>query len=217
VYAGGDRYEGAWAAGVRCGKGTCLYAIGDVYQGQARSLRKLALCKSARPCVCRSQGTPALRGYAGLSHCSPASCNEPSGERRLRWCPAQQRIQRQADRGTLTGARDIGHARAPGVAGDWAGDKRHGQGTCRFADGTVFRGEWEADAWVQSLAEPRLCRLSGLGLARALAGTPAAFDIEVRLGAAHWPALATDPEPAFRSMGDASWRSVVLPKTPRTQ
>jgi len=67
-----------------------------------------------------------------------------------------------------------------GPAGDWAGDRRHGHGVCRFADGTVFRGEWEADAWVQSLAEPRLCRLTGLGLSRALAGQPATFLIEAR-------------------------------------
>jgi hypothetical protein len=69
---------------------------------------------------------------------------------------------------------------ALGPAGDWAGNKRHGHGACRFADGTVFRGEWEADAWVQSLAEPRLCRLAGLGLSRALAGQPATFLIEAR-------------------------------------
>ena len=36
AYACGDRYEGAWAAGVRCGKGACAYANGDAYQGVSR-------------------------------------------------------------------------------------------------------------------------------------------------------------------------------------
>ena len=36
VYACRDRYEGAWAAGVRCGKGACAYANGDAYQGVSR-------------------------------------------------------------------------------------------------------------------------------------------------------------------------------------
>lgn len=65
------------------------------------------------------------------------------------------------------------------AAGDWADDKRHGQGACRFADGTVFRGAWEADAWVQSLAEPKLCRVKGMGLSRALAGQPGSIVIRV--------------------------------------
>jgi MORN repeat len=64
------------------------------------------------------------------------------------------------------------------VAGEWKDDKRHGYGVCKFADGTKFRGEWEDDGWVQSAAEPELCRVSGAGVARATAGREAAFGIE---------------------------------------
>ena len=64
-------------------------------------------------------------------------------------------------------------------SGQWKCDKRHGQGICLFADGTRFRGEWEEDAWLQSAADPTLCKVSGLGLAKALAGQTASFAIQV--------------------------------------
>ena len=32
------------------------------------------------------------------------------------------------------------------VAGDWVTDKREGQGSCLFADGIIFQGQWTADA-----------------------------------------------------------------------
>ena len=64
-------------------------------------------------------------------------------------------------------------------AGEWAGDRRHGWGMCRFADGARFKGEWEEDAWVQSLAEARRCRAKGPGLSRAAAGAEATFLISV--------------------------------------
>jgi hypothetical protein len=66
-----------------------------------------------------------------------------------------------------------------GPTGDWENDKRHGFGICKFADGTRFKGEWDADAWVQSLADPKNSKVSGQGISRALAGFPATFDIKV--------------------------------------
>jgi hypothetical protein len=48
-----------------------------------------------------------------------------------------------------------------------------------FADGTVFRGAWEEDEWLQSAAEPALCRMSGPGLQGAIAGQRADFVIQV--------------------------------------
>ena len=72
---------------------------------------------------------------------------------------------------------------ACGVAGQWEKGRRNGQGLCLFADGARFRGEWEDDAWVQSAADPALCRVRGPGMARALAGAPASFTIQVPL---HW-------------------------------
>jgi len=49
-----------------------------------------------------------------------------------------------------------------------------------FADGTSFKGRWEAGAWVQSAADPARCRLRGKGLARAVAGETAGFVVQVR-------------------------------------
>lgn len=59
-------------------------------------------------------------------------------------------------------------------AGDWAHNKRHGEGTCQFADGTLFRGAWQDDQWVQTEAEPSFSRVAGPGLGkRWLAKSPA--------------------------------------------
>jgi hypothetical protein len=63
--------------------------------------------------------------------------------------------------------------------GSWKGGQRHGQGLMVFADGVVFRGLWEEDSWVQSAADPVLCRLRGHGLSRAVAGKSAEFVIKV--------------------------------------
>jgi hypothetical protein len=63
--------------------------------------------------------------------------------------------------------------------GSWKAGKRHGHGLMLFADGVAFRGQWEDDVWLQSAAEPALCRLRGPGLARAVAGQRAEFNIKV--------------------------------------
>ena len=63
--------------------------------------------------------------------------------------------------------------------GDWKKGLRHGHGLMVFADGTRFKGAWEEDEWLQSAAEPSLCRLKGPGLSRAVAGTQATFSIRV--------------------------------------
>ena len=73
----------------------------------------------------------------------------------------------------------IRQLRLTGVSGAWKGGKRHGPGVCHFADGTVFRGQWEEDAWLQSPAEPSLCTVAGPGLSHAVAGQQAAFSIQV--------------------------------------
>ena len=55
--------------------------------------------------------------------------------------------------------------------------KRHGVGTMLFADGAAFSGRWDGGAWLQSAADPARCRASGGGLARAVAGEAAAFEV----------------------------------------
>lgn len=62
--------------------------------------------------------------------------------------------------------------------GMWREGRRHGFGVCVFADGRKFKGEWEDDAWVQSTAEPALCKVMGPGLSRAIAGQPAIVGVE---------------------------------------
>ena len=63
-------------------------------------------------------------------------------------------------------------------AGEWRCDKRHGQGVCRFADGSHFRGEWEDDVWLQSAADPALSKVTGL--TDGLAGQLTSFTIQVQ-------------------------------------
>lgn len=68
-----------------------------------------------------------------------------------------------------------------GVAGEWQGDQRHGEGACRFADGMRFRGRWRAGGWLQSAA----CPLHSRALVppedplRAVAGSEVNFTIQV--------------------------------------
>ena len=64
------------------------------------------------------------------------------------------------------------------LSGEWRCDKRHGQGVCRFADGTHFRGEWEEDAWLQSAADPALSKV--MGLTDGLAGQLTSFTIQMQ-------------------------------------
>ena len=71
-------------------------------------------------------------------------------------------------------------------AGGWADDKRQGHGTCRFADGSKFSGQWEADAWVQSLADAAKSKLGGAGLVKAAAGSNATFSIKVHAQLCRW-------------------------------
>ena len=72
----------------------------------------------------------------------------------------------------------VRHARLLRCTGQWANDKRHGQGTCKFADGSKFSGQWDNDAWLQSMADPALSKLGGPGLTRAMAGCDATFLIK---------------------------------------
>lgn len=65
------------------------------------------------------------------------------------------------------------------AAGNWVNGKREGEGICQFADGRLFRGDWQEDSWLQSEAEPSLSKLAGAGLAQAVAGADASFSIIV--------------------------------------
>lgn len=49
-----------------------------------------------------------------------------------------------------------------------------------FPDGVIFRGMWENDEWIQSAADPALCRITGPGISRALAGQKAGFKITAK-------------------------------------
>jgi hypothetical protein len=55
-----------------------------------------------------------------------------------------------------------------------------------FADGTSFTGRWNGGAWLQSAADPARCRLRGGGLARAVAGEAAGFNIQVGNACHHY-------------------------------
>lgn len=44
--AAGEVYEGDWAAGARCGRGTCTYANGDRYEVRGDSRVRQSLARS---------------------------------------------------------------------------------------------------------------------------------------------------------------------------
>jgi hypothetical protein len=75
------------------------------------------------------------------------------------------------------------------LVGEWVEGKRQGGGSCQFADGSLFHGEWQEDHWMQSEAEPSLCRVSGAGISSVTVGVDASFTIKVRLrdAACHLP------------------------------
>ena len=68
---------------------------------------------------------------------------------------------------------------AAASAGQWAKDRRQGPGICKFADGSKFSGQWDNDAWIQSMADRALSKLGGVGLTQATAGLDATFLIKV--------------------------------------
>ncbi|KAK9842203.1 hypothetical protein WJX81_000327 [Elliptochloris bilobata] len=164
-WADGSLYEGAWAAGARCGAGRLTTPRGEELVGtwEADTLQGIGYCRTDAGDRFRGGWVKGVR--EGLGVCMYACGDRYEGA----WAA-----------GVRSGKGTCVYASGDAYQGDWADDKRHGQGTCRFADGTVFRGEWEADAWVQSLAEPKLCRAKGLGLSRALAGSPGTFEIKAR-------------------------------------
>jgi len=78
--------------------------------------------------------------------------------------------------------------------------KRQGGGSCQFADGSLFHGQWEEDQWMQSEAEPGLCRVSGSGLSSATAGIDAVLTIKVDGKSC----CTTDPTPLLSSVSQGS-------------
>ena len=156
-YANGDVYDGAWSADVRAGAGSCNYENGDKYTGAQPGEDTLGKGMHHMP------WTQANFLESGPRQLERDQCTPQEARFTMRWCqvgpcPAE---------------------RSPVRAGGWAGDKRQGHGTCRFADGSKFSGQWEADAWIQSLADAAKSKLGGAGLVKAAAGSTATFSIKV--------------------------------------
>lgn len=167
-FASGDRYTGAWAAGVRAGQGRCAFGGGDKYAGAwaddaPNGVGTMVFANGDR-CAPGGVGTQALRcsAAAGLL----AQC-----------CLCTRRPVLHAAPGSPS--LFIATPKTPRYHGEWQSGKRHGLGLMAFADGTTFRGRWQSGAWLQSAADPARCRLRGRGLARAVAGADAEFVIQV--------------------------------------
>lgn len=169
-FGNGDRYTGSWAAGERCGQGRCVFANGDKYAGGWEDdlqdgVGAMAYSNGDRWVAHATPRAPVCEAAAAQSwdgnkqRCAQATiiCTE-----------AQQRIKATQP-----------HTRR--YQGEWKAGRRHGIGLMVFADGTSFKGRWDAGTWVQSAADPARCRLRGPGLSRAVAGRPAAFKIQVRV------------------------------------
>ncbi|KAK9833748.1 hypothetical protein WJX74_004831 [Apatococcus lobatus] len=158
-YADGSTYEGQWKAGSRDGKGKLKRRDGFIYDGHWRD------------------GSPEGEGdqyigqwLKGKRH-GKGRCIYASGDK----------YEGQWEQDKRSGKGNCVFANQDHYKGDWKNDKRHGRGLCKFAaDGVKFRGEWEEDGWVQTAAEPALCRAAGRGLHQSVAGQTATFQIEAR-------------------------------------
>lgn len=181
VWADGSRYAGAWAADAQHGAGRFDAPDGSWYSGSwAAGLRdgdgEERLADGSRYVG---------RFVAGLRHGQGIEVTPDGGRYEGGWAE-----------GVRCGAGVEAKADGEMYTGAWAGGKRHGAGAARFADGRKFTGEWRRGCWVQSAAEPRRCKLRGLGLARALAGAPAPFILTAR-----------DENGAPRLSGGDAWRA----------
>ncbi|CAL8470902.1 g10444 [Coccomyxa elongata] len=161
-WADGTAYKGTWKGGVPDGRGTFTRPDGYVYEGEWRADAQ--------------QGHGTCRFDDGSRYEGSWEKGQRSGEGRCKYANGDIYVgdwSADARHGRGTCAYENGDK----YTGDWVRDQRQGFGICRFADGTKFKGEWEGDAWLQSLAHPRHSKAKGLGLSRALAGTPATFTI----------------------------------------
>ncbi|KAJ3166385.1 hypothetical protein HDU88_003253 [Geranomyces variabilis] len=140
----GDRYIGEWQAGMKDGNGTYHYAAtGAVYQGEWRQDMRSGYGTYSIPITPSPRSTtttdsdkshgpllpslPALKKAVGsITTTSPTKST-----------PATSAIKIRA-------AQDAAPLRKV-YAGEWAGDVRHGRGTCFYDDGSMYDGMWEGD------------------------------------------------------------------------
>ena len=182
------KYQGGWRADVRCGRGSCVYADGSAYsgawaddmpegQGELKSSDGSVYTGAFKAGTWSGQGT--MRYANGDAYVGGWLDGKRHGAGRL-VCPDGSGYEGEWVADERSGQ---GSGRLPCgdvYSGSWLRNQRHGQGVCSFADGRRFRGAWEDGMWVQSSAEPKLCRLRGPGLARAVAGQPASFTLTAR-------------------------------------
>ncbi|KAI8475786.1 MAG: hypothetical protein J3K34DRAFT_456142 [Monoraphidium minutum] len=164
-YADGGRYVGDWRRDAREGRGRMVLCDGTTYEGEWRGdLRHgQGACRYANGD--RYSGSWVDGARAGEGRCAFGSGDKYAGS----WA---------AD--VPEGVGTMAYANGDRYHGEWRAGRRHGLGLMAFADGASFRGRWEAGAWLQSAADPARCRLRGPGLARAIAGEAAAFEIQAR-------------------------------------
>lgn len=165
VYADGSRYEGGWAAGSRSGRGTLTRPDGSHYRGSWSHDAEHGAGRALLPSGVRYEGE-----WAG---------GRPHGLGRER-APDGGRYEGGFAAGARSGrGREI-CADGSTYDGEWEGGKRHGRGAAVFADGERFAGAWVRGAWAQAPARAALCVVEGVGVSRAVAGTPATLTLAAR-------------------------------------
>ena len=165
MFADGSRYEGAYAADVCCGAGTLHTAGGDIYSGafQGGAYHGEGVLKCASGELYEGGFVHGQRQGRGRAKSADGALYE--GE----WFAGKRhgRGREQLPCGET-------------YSGHFEEGLRQGRGAATFADGTRFKGDWSRGRWVQSAAEPALCRLAGPGLVRATAGAAARFSLLAR-------------------------------------
>uniref|UniRef100_A0A383V7D2 MORN repeat-containing protein n=1 Tax=Tetradesmus obliquus TaxID=3088 RepID=A0A383V7D2_TETOB len=187
-------YTGEWLADRQHGTGKARYANGDKYVGHWQLGKRHGQGKWLGGSS-SSSSAAAAGGSGGAAAAVAAAGPEQRDSYLGQWvddAKEGQGVAVFADGGRYQGS--------------WKAGQRNGQGLMVFPDGVVFRGLWEGDAWLQSAAEPGLCRLKGPGLSRAIAGQAAEFVLKAR-----------DEQDNPRLSGGDTFQVLLLPARPATQ
>lgn len=180
------QYTGAWEADLQQGLGKCKWADGSSYDGLWQQGNRHGRGKLTRPDGYKydgewqadiQNGEGNARFENGDRYTGKFEKGVPHGLGRMVSSNAD-RYQGQWAHGKKHGAGRCLFANGDKYQGEWVEGKRQGGGSCQFADGILFHGEWQEDQWMQSEAEPSLCRVCGSGLSSATAGIDAVITIK---------------------------------------
>eukprot|EP00227_Mantoniella_beaufortii_P018030 CAMPEP_0197599116 /NCGR_PEP_ID=MMETSP1326-20131121/30707_1 /TAXON_ID=1155430 /ORGANISM="Genus nov. species nov., Strain RCC2288" /LENGTH=242 /DNA_ID=CAMNT_0043166029 /DNA_START=179 /DNA_END=907 /DNA_ORIENTATION=+ len=139
-WVGGKQYKGEWSRNKMNGKGTLTYSNGDKYEGEWVDNKRHGfgtywVCEGGKFRVSYN-GTWVAGRKQGFGVFYNAKGERYEGE----WKDSARH-----GKGRQTFGGRVDGRGADVYEGDWAADKRCGEGTMQYANGDVFQGCWDAD------------------------------------------------------------------------